>query len=198
MCGRFYVDDDTMQEIERIARKIDREKRSAQEVAPTQKAMIIHALENEIVSRFLQWGYERDKKKGVIFNARSETVQQRSMFAADFEMRRCVIPASGFYEWKSNGTKEKERYEFYVPQKTLFMAGIFHRDPAGDRFTILTQAADGCMEKIHDRMPVLLRKQEIDSWLFSKKEAAKMLSRSFEELRGSKSTSKAYEQLRLF
>ena len=197
MCGRFYVDDDTMQEIERIARRIDREKAKLGDVAPTQSAVILQALEDEIVSRSIQWGYERYGKSGVIFNARSESVQERKLFAGDFETHRCLIPAKRFYEWKSLG-KEKEQYDFFLPQGILYIAGIYHRDPTGDRFAVLTRNANACMEEVHDRMPVLISEEDISGWLFSKEKAAKLLKSSCDILRKQKHFHKQYEQLQLF
>ena len=165
MCGVFYVDDDTMREIEKIARKIDRKQATTGDVHPSQPALIVRADHREMVSEVLKWGYEAYGKKKPIFNARSETVQERPMFRRDFEERRCLIPAGKFYEWKQDGTKQKEKYEFFSPDKILYLAGIYHKDPEGDRFTILTRAAEGCMTGIHHRMPLILYKRDMEKWL---------------------------------
>ena len=182
MCGVFYVDDDTMREIEKIARKIDQKQAAAGDVHPSQTALILRADHGEMVSEVLKWGYEAYGKKTVIFNARSETVQERPMFKYDFEERRCLIPAGKFYEWKQDGTKQKEKYEFFTPDKILYLAGIYHKDPAGDRFTILTREAEGCMTGIHHRMPLILYKKDLGKWLFSKEEAEKLLESHYKEL----------------
>lgn len=143
MCGVFYVDDDTMREIEKIARKIDQKSAATGDVHPSHPALILRAAHGKMVSEVLKWGYEAYWKKTLIFNARSETVQERPMFRRDFEERRCLIPAGKFYEWKQDGTKQKKKYEFFTPDKILYLAGIYHKDPEGDRFTILTREADG-------------------------------------------------------
>ena len=213
MCGRFYVDDDTMREIERIARKIDRQRAKTGEVFPAQPALVIQALQGELEAHVKQWGYERTGTKSVIFNVRSETVQQRPMFDRDFEIHRCVVPAGKFFEWKKSGEKEKEQYEFYDPAGILYMAGIYHRDPSGDRFAVLTQKAQGYMEGIHDRMPLVLTADEISEWLFSKEKAVKILEGSYVPLCSRKNAEEkrdntknagtfgactGYEQLKLF
>ncbi len=195
MCGVFYVDDDTMREIEKIARKIDQKQAATGDVHPSQPALILRADHGEMVSEVLKWGYEAYGKKKPIFNARSETVQERPMFRYDFEERRCLIPAGKFYEWKQDGTKQKEKYEFFAPDKILYLAGIYHKDPAGDRFTILTREAEGCMIGIHSRMPLSLYKKDMGKWLLSKEDAEKLLESHYEELE--KRGNEEYHQISL-
>lgn len=182
MCGVFYVDDDTMREIEKIARKIDQKSAATGDVHPSHPALILRAAHGKMVSEVLKWGYEAYWKKTLIFNARSETVQERPMFRRDFEERRCLIPAGKFYEWKQDGTKQKKKYEFFTPDKILYLAGIYHKNPEGDRFTILTREADGCMTGIHPRMPLILYEKDIGKWLFSREEAEKLLACNYTEL----------------
>ena len=198
MCGVFYVDDDTMREIEKIAGKIDRKLAAMGDVHPSEPALILRADHREMVSEVLKWGYEGYGKKTLIFNARSETVRERPMFRRDFEERRCLIPANKFYEWKKINTKQKEKYEFFTPDRILYLAGIYHKDPLGDRFTILTRAAEGCMKEVHHRMPLILNEREIENWLFSKKEAAELLESHFMELRKVQNAKEIYQQISLF
>ena len=196
MCGVFYIDDDTMREIEKIARKINQKKATAGDVHPSQPALALRVNHGEIISEVLKWGYEAYGKKTLTFNARSETVQERPMFRRDFEERRCLIPADKFYEWKQTDAKRKEKYEFFAPDKILYLAGIYHKDPAGDRFTILTRAAEGCMIGIHHRMPLILHKDDMEKWLFSQEEATKLLENHYTELE--KDSKEAYRQMSIF
>ncbi len=198
MCGVFYVDDETMREIEKIAGKIDKNVAAAGDIYPSRPALILRANHQEMVSAVLNWGYEAYGKKTLIFNARSETVRERPMFRRDFEERRCLIPANKFYEWKKINTKQKEKYEFFTPDRILYLAGIYHKDPLGDRFTILTRAAEGCMKEVHHRMPLILNEREIENWLFSKKEAAELLESHFMELRKVQNAKEIYQQISLF
>lgn len=198
MCGRFYVDDETMQEVEKIARKIDRETAKAGDVHPSEAALVIKAQKEEVVSQVLKWGYQAAAKSGrVIFNARSESVTEKPMFKNDFESRRCIIPAAGFYEWRKTGT-EKEKYRFFTKGMPLFLAGIYCRNPEGDRFTILTRQAEGCMEGIHDRMPVILTRGDIEKWLFSREEAESLMKKHFVQLERQKNDPDGYVQMSLF
>ena len=198
MCGVFYVDDETMREIEKIARKIDRKLAATGDVHPSEPALILRADHEETVSEVLKWGYEAYGKKTLIFNARSETVQERPMFRNDFEERRCLIPAVKFYEWKKISAKQKEKYEFFTPGSILYLAGIYHKDPAGDRFTILTRDAEGCMVGVHHRMPLIINEGDIGDWLFSKKEAAELLESHFGGLQKAQNVKETYQQMSLF
>lgn len=198
MCGRFYIDDETAREIEKIARRIDRKMAKTGDVHPSEPALILRADHDSTVSEVLRWGYESGRKNTLVFNARTETVRERPMFRYDFETRRCLIPACKFYEWKDTGAKKKEKYEFFAPEEVLYLAGIYHKDPEGDRFTILTREAEGCMVGIHSRMPLILRREDMENWLFSETEARKLLDRHFEDLRRQESEPQEYRQISLF
>lgn len=198
MCGRFYVDDEMAREIEKIARKIDRNHGKTGDVYPSEPALILRTDHSSIVAEVLKWGYESARKNTLIFNARSETIHERPMFRHDYETRRCLVPVSKFYEWKDTGAKKKEKYDFFVPGEVLYLAGIYHKDPAGDCFTILTREAQGCMIGIHSRMPLILYKEDMESWLFSEKEAEKLLDSHFTGLRKQRSATNGWQQMSLF
>lgn len=197
MCGRFYIDDETAKEIVKIARKIDQKTAKLGDVHPSEPALVLRSLNGAVVSEVLKWGYDRNGKSGVIFNARSESVKERPMFRYDYETHRCIIPACKFYEWKKE-EKIKEKYDFFSEDGILFLAGIYHKDPESDRFTILTREAEGCMVGIHSRMPVILKSDDIQKWLFSKEEAENLLDRHFENLKRKKSVQEEYQQMSLF
>ena len=110
------------------------------------------------------------------FNARAEEVESKNMFRQALEKRRAVVPASGYYEWKTeNGTKTPH---FIHPAdgSTLLMAGLYEwwRNPdlADDdparwllSFTILTRDSIGRLGSIHDRMPLFLDEAHAEAWL---------------------------------
>lgn len=187
-----------MCEIEKIAGKIDRKNAKIGDVHPSEPALVLRADHDSVVADVLKWGYASAGNHTLIFNARTETVRERPMFRYDFEARRCLVPACKFYEWKDTGAKKKEKYEFFTPEEVLYLAGIYHKDPEGDRFTILTREAEGCMTGIHSRMPLILRKENMEEWLFSETEAKEMLDRHFEKLQRQKSEAGGYQQMSLF
>lgn len=99
-----------------------------------------------------------------LVNIRSETASQKGMFARDWQMgRRCIVPASGFYEWDASGQP------FYVESKDsplIGFAGLWTRDSqAQPHFAILTRAALPQLAHIHPRMPVTLTPQTAQAWM---------------------------------
>jgi putative SOS response-associated peptidase YedK len=112
-----------------------------------------------------------------LINVRSETVDSKPLFKYSFLSNRCLIPASGYYEWKKEGTK-KIPYYFHVTTQPVFaFAGIYtwlgeekSLDNAG--VAILTCQANPVVSKIHDRMPVILGHDYMDTWLDSKTDQA--------------------------
>ena len=127
MCGRFYIDDETAREIEKIARKIDDKTAGRGDVHPSDLALVLKTADGKMVSQILKWGYESPQRRGVIFNARAETVRERPMFRYDYESRRCIIPARKFYEWKkpeSGQKRRKEKYDFLTLEEMLIALSI--------------------------------------------------------------------------
>ena len=105
-----------------------------------------------------------------LINARGETVAEKPSFRAAFKHRRCIIPASGFYEWVAvDGTKQPW-YIKGVEDRPLSLAGLWEnwQSPDGsviETCSIITTTANELMAPIHDRMPVILSPESIASWL---------------------------------
>lgn len=172
MCGRYYVDDETAREINNIIRIADKKANKedsamlqfqARDIHPTETAPVLMASNQKLCCSLQRWGFPGFQGKQVIFNARSESVLEKKTFKESVECRRAVIPATWFYEWNRN----KEKNTFYrKDQPVLFMAGIYSRYQNEDRFVILTTEANASMKPVHDRMPLILEKSEIISWIF--------------------------------
>jgi putative SOS response-associated peptidase YedK len=118
------------------------------------------------------WGFEGfGSRKGVIFNARRETAPQKSFWRGSLEQRHCVIPATGFYEWQRGEVSAKQKYCFCLSDTPLlYMAGIFTSGSSSKgtelaRFSIMTAEANESVADIHNRMPVVLRINQLDDWL---------------------------------
>ncbi len=106
------------------------------------------------------------------FNARAESVADKLMFRDAFRNRRCIIPASGFYEWTgAKGAKQPHLFTAADGSPVLGFAGVWDRwrDPAsGDEIlscTIIVCGASAWMQPFHDRMPVILEPKDFDGWL---------------------------------
>lgn len=117
------------------------------------------------------WGLAPQSKEGVarnLINARTETVCSKWPFAKLVKTGRCIVPASGYIEWKAIG-KGKIPFLHKVHGQDLFpMAGIFEDHGDNRRFTLLTMPAGPIASGIHDRMPVILENAEAEEWLDGK------------------------------
>jgi putative SOS response-associated peptidase YedK len=146
-------------------------------IAPTQLVPVVrqHPKEPVRVLSLLRWGlipsWSKDSSGAArMINARSETVNTQPAFRDAFRLRRCLIPADGFYEWKRDG-KIKQPYCFEVDKVELFaFAGVWDRwkNPAGEWIkscSILTTTPNTVAAKVHDRMPVILDSENFDLWL---------------------------------
>ena len=193
MCGRYYVDDTTAKEIEKLAQ--DPKGITAQiktgDVMPSQTAVVLREAGKGLKAKSMFWGFPRPEEKGLLINARAETALERHTFRESMRSRRCIIPAKGFYEWN----REKEKYAYERKDfPFLFMAGCYNRYQKGDCFVILTTAANSSVSMVHDRMPLILEPDELGAWVSDPDAAEWMLQKSMPLLR----SRTEYEQMNLF
>lgn len=167
MCGRFtlFADED-IKEINKIIKQVEAKNKNIKtgEIYPTNTVPVLLFNNNTIEADTAKWGFNGFKGNNVIINARSETVKEKRMFKSCVESRRCVIPSTGFYEWKKD--KNKTKYLFNVPDtKVLYMAGIYNMFENERKFVILTTGANDSMAEIHNRMPLILKSDMIEDWI---------------------------------
>lgn len=105
-------------------------------------------------------------------NAKAETLMSKAMWRVPFQRRRCLIPASGFYEWKKIDAKNKQPYRFEMASGKLFaFAGLWDawKDPMHDEwlqsYSIITTTPNELTATVHDRMPVILAERDYERWL---------------------------------
>jgi putative SOS response-associated peptidase YedK len=145
-------------------------------IAPSQSVAAVRstAAGKELVR--LRWGlipsWAKDAKIGyTLINARAETAASKPSFRSAFKQRRCLIPASGFFEWQKQGAGRKKPFFIRPRDGGLFsFAGLWERwhDPEGEELetcTILTTTANELMRLIHERMPVILDPCSEGQWL---------------------------------
>jgi len=172
MCGRYYVDDETAKEIQKLVRQIDARKRqeslgaagriTAGDIYPGKYALVLSGADGSICCGWQHWGFPGFQGKKLLFNARCESVLEKPIFRDSVLHRRIVIPASWFYEWNSR----KEKYTFRrEDMPVLFMAGFCRKYEDGEHFVILTTVANTSMKPVHDRMPLILEKDKITEWM---------------------------------
>lgn len=144
--------------------------------APTQNMPVIRLEGTDMKLDTMRWGlipsWAKDKNIGYkLFNARSETVFEKPAWRSAIKTRRCLIPATGFYEWKREGTSKKQPYYITVKRRTIIsFAGIWElwKDENGNHvstYSILTTTPNKEMSELHDRMPVILHKEDEEAWL---------------------------------
>lgn len=180
MCGRYQFSTGEYKEFQQIVR--DAQRRSsgqhdelnfpmAGDIAPTDEAPVLVASGSKVVAEFQRWGIP-GWRGGLMINARAETVCEKPMFRRSIAAQRCVVPATGYYEWD----KEKHKYFFQIPGKPLYLAGIFDNVEGVNCFVVLTTKPNTTVHDIHDRMPLLLSSEQIRPWLTSAQDALQLLT----------------------
>ena len=150
-------------------------------IAPTQDVAVIRERrepKGERTLQLLRWGlipsWAEDMKGGAkLINARAEGISERPSFREAFQKRRCLVPADGFYEWRTEG-KLKQPYLIQRRDRAPFaFAGLWERwiprtqppEPAYiDSFTIVTTEANALLRPLHARMPVILAPEDYARW----------------------------------
>lgn len=174
MCGRYQFSESEMAEIKEIAKAIDRKygagASASGDITPSMRAPVLIPSQSEIVPELFTWGFHGPG--GLVINARAETAPERPMFRASFLARRCIIPASGFYEWSAG----KRKYFFTMPDgHPTYMAGLYDIQKGLPRYAIITTEANASMRDIHHRMPVVLSQDALRPWLFDGSAAREIL-----------------------
>lgn len=145
-------------------------------IAPTQPVIAAVHDGEKVRAGFMRWGlipsWSKDSSIGSkMINARAETLQQKPSFKNLISRRRCIILASGFYEWKKLDASQKQPVYIHLDKHLPFaVAGLWDRwrDEQGNSFTtctIITTQPNEMMADIHDRMPVILSPENELKWL---------------------------------
>jgi putative SOS response-associated peptidase YedK len=177
MCGRYVLNapEDLSERFQLRQLAVDLPR--SWNVAPTQELpVVVETPEGEREARTMQWGLvPRWAKPGeqrtvAPINARAETLTEKPMFRTLIRRKRCLVPANGFYEWKNLGDR-KQPYFISLPDDPLFaFAGLYDETTTGDgevqgSYTIITTSANALMAELHDRMPVILHRDDEEEWL---------------------------------
>ncbi len=179
MCGRFSLTDidDIFSRFGVIISKDINEKITPHyNIAPTQKIPVIYKDKNqENRIEFMRWGlvpyWTKDPKIGYkMINARAETLTQKPSFKHLLNSKRCLVPSSGFYEWKRIDKRKVPYYIGIKNTKIFSFAGLYDnwKDSDGNElktFTIITTNSNDTLKPIHNRMPVILEQEFEEDWL---------------------------------
>ncbi len=179
MCGRYYIDIDN-DELKRIlheAQKNIYENYKKGEIFPTNIAPIYIEDNNKMKPILAKWGFPKWDGKGVIINARAESINEKQMFKNLVSSNRCIVPASYYFEWKKE-EHGKDKYKINNPNSNVYMAGLYNVVTNKDNkqlsmfesnmdifYTIITRNANDSVSHIHNRMPLIFNRDEMQEWL---------------------------------
>ena len=180
MCGRYLF---TPQEIASLKRIYELALAAGKnvktgEVFPSDTTAVIVAQDQKVAVSGMPWGFPGFKGSQLIINARSESVNHKLFFKQAFKETRCVFPMTGFYEWN----RQKSKFLFTLSQNPVFVCGFYRYFTIGERSIILTTAANDSVSPIHDRMPLLLPKKLIKTYLMDSDFATNYLTASMPAL----------------
>ncbi len=179
MCGRFTLAAPRADVARALAAELPEDAGELEprwNIAPSQEVLAAAAEEDAPRAlRRLAWGlvpaWSREASPAPLINARAETVASKPSFRAAFRARRCLVPMSGFYEWKRDG---RERVPWYFSPADgaglLVAAAIWERrtgedGAVRDGLALLTTEANALMAPVHHRMPVLLDAEAREQWM---------------------------------
>lgn len=182
MCGRYYISDEDMEEelrliLDTLKQRADPETKlkTRGEIFPTDVVPVLANNRALATAPFaMRWGFDMNGKS--IINARSETASEKPMFADGMQQRRCLIPASFYFEWEKRDTGKIKYAIKPTKAKVVYMAGIYRIRAGSPEMVILTKDASEDVAFIHNRMPVMLPTDMHLDWLNPKYEGRELLS----------------------
>ena len=187
MCGRYNIagpvklsrdQKRVLDSLERPIADLLDQREPQYNVSPTQKAPVIAVGKKGITLEAMKWGlvpsWSKDGKAGYnTINAKAEAFRESRLYAPAFQKRRCIVPATGYFEWKGKAPN-KQPYNIVAEDRTLLaFAGLWDiwRDHADESaspmltFTIIVGPAGVVAKDIHDRQPVMLAPETWETWL---------------------------------
>ena len=188
MCGRYVSPDEAAIEREFALPRAGRGLVARYNVAPSQAVAVVRLIEGTLHLDLLRWGLVPFFAKGVpgaysTINARLETLETSASYRGPWKRgQRCLVPASGFYEWHVNADGSKQPYFIGVADQPVFgFAGLWDRSVAADgtvleSCTIITLPANPLLAEIHNvkqRMPAIVARVDRDAWLGADPAAAR-------------------------
>ena len=178
MCGRYHFSAELLDEIRDLTEQKDWKLELGvldRDIHPGDTAPVITAAGDQggsLRACRQKWGYPGPGGKGLVFNARSESVFEKRMFRDSVSQRRAAVPVSWFYEWNKN----KEKFTFTKEgSRILFLAGFYGRYEDGEHFVILTTRANASMAPVHSRMPLVLEREQVRDWILDSAKTKELL-----------------------
>jgi putative SOS response-associated peptidase YedK len=164
MCGRFESKrvEETLLDLfnyNKLQVKVDSEinNRADEDIRPTQKIVGVLKQDKGYRVAKVNWGIKFSDDSPLIFNSRIETIKEKKFWNTLFSNNKCIVPMTGFYEWKTEG-KKKIKYKITVPElKIFFVPALYHKDKEKNLCaSLITTTPNSFIKQIHHRMPVIL------------------------------------------
>jgi putative SOS response-associated peptidase YedK len=164
MCGRYFLDvsfDEILSQYD--LNRLEDAYEERLEIFPTQSVIAVVERKDVLKAVCMDWGIKTPYLKRAVINARAEEIDHKRLFATAIAKRRCILPASGYYEWQKSETTKKIKTKIWVKDHALIgLAGVYNvYEVSGQKLvmaSILTLDAAESIRSIHDRMPLLLTK----------------------------------------
>jgi putative SOS response-associated peptidase YedK len=181
MCGRFVIAQPRFERIEHILGTEFPPVALRYNIAPTQMVPVIRQTEtgtyqmDDFRRGLIPFWSKESKIAYSTFNARVETVAAKPVFRTPFKSRRCLIPASGWFEWKTQSGKKHPYYFTSFGDEGLALADLWDHWRGADgttihSCTILVGDANELVSNVHDRMPIILPESAYQAWLDPKED----------------------------
>lgn len=178
MCGRYLIDPgDGEEDLERMIDALNRKGQAVKtgEVFPSDTVPVIansQSLQRAVFA--MPWGYRMPDGR-LMINARVETAAEKPLFRDGMAQRRCLLPASGYFEWEKRDDGKIKYMIRPIDTGTMYIAGLYRIEGGQARCTVLTRSPAQSIAFIHDRMPVLLPGDVIRDWLNPRYAAAEII-----------------------
>ncbi len=168
MCGRFTVNNNQVDPW--VMDNWDMQFLSSTnlDLRPTQSVSTIIQTDGLLRQLDTKWGIKPAWSKRLIINAQAETAAIKKTFTQSYQLRRCLVPCSGWYEWRSEGASRKQKYIFQeTNNQPILMAGIWFEQEDTPQLVTLTTKPNVKCANYHHRMPVIIKPDELDFWFNS-------------------------------
>lgn len=173
MCGRFENTTSLQllfEFLDQEPEKSDVENLAQSNIAPTNKILTVVRDNGKYNVIPMNWGIKFAEKSPLIFNSRIETIKEKPYWYKLFDTSRCLVPMTGFYEWKAEGGK-KIPYRIFLPdEKLFFVPGVFIKKDGSYYTSLITTTPNKIIQRIHHRMPVIFKPENALEYFTGKAE----------------------------
>lgn len=175
MCGRLDVNGDQLNEAVQVDFSVKFHAETNRDLKPTQTVSTLALRDGQLQQLDTRWGIKPHWSTSLIINAKSETVTERQTFVKAFAFHRCLVPCTGFYEWRPYKREKIKLWFHREDARPLYMAAFWYEKETPELVT-LTRAAPYELMHIHNRFPVFIAPQDARIWLAAAPQRAQAMT----------------------